>query len=177
MEVLQGSRKNRKSNSLYKIGDLANISKISLQNNGSFLDTTKKIERRRRHETEERGAKTIKTKKGSGFRPAAADVFFISSSYSIGKKEKNLKKGSETRVPSLQCHLLKFQRFPDLLPAVRRRNEGRGRRRPRRPSACGRGFLHLCSPLSLQRGKNGWRGNSRPSRAAPSRIHTGRFCI
>lgn len=175
MEVLQGSRKNQKSDSLYKIGDLANISKISLQNNGSFLETTKTIERRR-HETEERGQKQSK-QKGSGFRPAAADVFFISSSYSIGKKEKNLKKGSKTRVPSLQCHLLKFQRFPELLPAVRRRNEGRGRRRPRRPSACGRGFLHLCSPLSLQRGKSGWRGNSRPSRAAPSRIHTGRFCI
>lgn len=65
--------------------------------------------------------------------------------------------------------------FPDLPPAARRRNNGRGRRRPRRP--CGRGFLHLCSPLSLQRGKSGWRGNSRPSRAAVSRIQAGRFCI
>lgn len=96
MEVLQGSRKNKKRDSLYKIGDLANISKISLQNNGSFLEKTKnkKFERRRRrHETEEGGEKPSK-QKGSGFRPAAADVFFISSSYLIEKKtkQKNLKK-------------------------------------------------------------------------------------
>lgn len=143
MAVLQGSRKNKKSDSLYKIGDLANISKISLQNNGSFLEKTKeKYKEEEAIKKEEEGQRNNQNKK------AAASVqrrpTFSSSHLHIRleKKEKKeeLKKGSKTRVPSLQCHLLKFRVgglggwFPDLLPAVRRRrNEGRGRPRPRRP--------------------------------------------
>lgn len=72
----------------------------------------------------------------------------------------------QTRVPSLQCHLLKVRgSLSSRLGGEETRAEVR----------TGGKSLHLCSPL--RRGNRASRGNRKPNRAMVRRIQAGRFCI
>lgn len=94
MEVLQDFEiPNKKSSLLYKIGNLTNISKISLQTRMAPSWKDEKKSTKKNNERNERKKK--KEKSRISLRPAGTSVFFISSSQ---KKQKTKK--FQTRVPS-----------------------------------------------------------------------------
>lgn len=86
--------------------------------------------------------------------------------FSSSRLHIQLEKKIQTRVPSLQCHLLKVRgSLSSWLGGEETRAEAR----------TGRKSLHLCSPL--RRGNRASRGNRKPNRAMVRRIQAGRFCI